>query len=386
MGDFMYFDYASTTPLLPNVKNIIKNNLDNFVNPSNEYNIGLSNKNLINNVKNKILDRINGNGSIYFTSCGSESNTWAIIGTVIENDIKAIITSKIEHESILNSCDFLTSFGVDVYYLNVDEHGNYNEKEYRNLLKLCKKYKDKVLVSLMLVNNEIGTIENISYFSKLAHSYDYIFHTDAVQALGHIIIDNSLLCANLISFSGHKIGCPKGIGALFVDENTSISPIIFGGKQEDGIRGGTENILGILSFGEAINYYTNEKIEENRKYYFELNKILFNELDKNNIKYLVNNNNFEEINSPNIISLTFPGTYGDSLATYLDDYYNIQVSVGSACSYGLDVSHVLKAITSNEKIHYDTIRISLGEDIKPKDIKTLVKSIKSGIDFLKKIC
>lgn len=381
----MYFDYASTTPLLPNVKNIIKNNLDNFANPSNEYNISLSNKNLINNVKNKILDRINGNGSIYFTSCGSESNTWAIIGTVIENDIKAIITSKIEHESILNSCDFLTSFGVDVYYLNVDEHGNYNEKEYRNLLKLCKKYKDKVLVSLMLVNNEIGTIENISYFSKLAHSYNYIFHTDAVQALGHIVIDNSLLCANLISFSGHKIGCPKGIGALFVDENTSISPIIFGGKQEDGIRGGTENILGILSFGEAIDYYTNEKIEENRKYYFELNKLLFNELDKNNIKYLVNNNNFEDINSPNIINLTFPGTYGDSLAIYLDEYCDIQVSVGSACSYGLDVSHVLKAITSNEKIHYDTIRISLGEDIKPKDIKTLVKSIKSGIDFLKKV-
>lgn len=381
----MYLDYASTTPLLPNVKNSIKNNLENFANPSNEYNIGIYNKNLINNVKNKILNRINANGNLYFTSCGSESNTWAIIGAVIENDIKAIITSKIEHESILNACDFLTSYGVDIYYLNVDEHGNYNEKEYRNLLKLCKKYKDKVLVSLMLVNNEIGTIENIAYFSKLAHSYNYIFHTDAVQALGHIVLDNSVLCANMISFSGHKIGCPKGIGALFVDENVSISPLIFGGKQEDGIRGGTENILGILSFGEAIDYYTNEKIEENRKYYFELNKLLFEELEKNKINYFVNNNNLEDINSPNIISITFPGTYGDSLATYLDEYYNIQVSVGSACSYGLDVSHVLKAITENEAVHYNTIRISLGEDIRPKDIKNLVKSIKSGIIFLKKI-
>ena len=381
----MYLDYASTTPLLPNVKNLIKNNLENFANPSNEYNIGIYNKNLINNVKNKILNRINANGNLYFTSCGSESNTWAIIGAVIENDIKAIITSKIEHESILNACDFLTSYGVDIYYLNVDEHGNYNEKEYRNLLKLCKKYKDKVLVSLMLVNNEIGTIENIAYFSKLAHSYNYIFHTDAVQALGHIVLDNSILCANMISFSGHKIGCPKGIGALFVDENVSISPLIFGGKQEDGIRGGTENILGILSFGEAIDYYTNEKIEENRKYYFELNKLLFEELEKNKINYFVNNNNLEDINSPNIISITFPGTYGDSLATYLDEYYNIQVSVGSACSYGLDVSHVLKAITENETVHYNTIRISLGENIRPKDIKNLVKSIKSGIIFLKKI-
>lgn len=381
----MYLDYASTTPLLPNVKNLIKNNLENFANPSNEYNIGIYNKNLINNVKNKILNRINANGNLYFTSCGSESNTWAIIGAVIENDIKAIITSKIEHESVLNACDFLTSYGVDIYYLNVDEHGNYNEKEYRNLLKLCKKYKDKVLVSLMLVNNEIGTIENIAYFSKLAHSYNYIFHTDAVQALGHIVLDNSILCANMISFSGHKIGCPKGIGALFVDENVSISPIIFGGKQEDGIRGGTENILGILSFGEAIDYYTNEKIEENRKYYFEINKLLFEELEKNKINYFVNNNNLEDINSPNIISITFPGTYGDSLATYLDEYYNIQVSVGSACSYGLDVSHVLKAITENEAVHYNTIRISLGENIRPKDIKNLVKSIKSGIIFLKNI-
>lgn len=381
----MYFDYASTSPLLDCVKKTLKDNFDNYGNPSNEYNIGVENKKRIDEVREKILERINAEGNIYFTSGGSESNTWAIIGTVLENDIKAIITSKIEHESVLNACDYLTSHGVEVLKIGVDEFGNFDEKEYRTHLKYCKKYGDKVLVSLMLVNNELGTIENISYFSKLAHSYGYIFHTDAVQALGHIVIDNEQICANLMSFSGHKIGSPKGIGALFVDNTVSLTPIIFGGKQEDGIRGGTENVLGILSLGASIDYYTNEKITENISEYNAICRYFKEELAKRKVNYYINNNVFEEQNCPNILSLTIHGVYGDSLAAYLEEKYNIQVGVGSACSYGIDVSHVLKAAKPDKTTLYNTIRVSFGEKTTLKDAKTLAIAISEGVKFLKKM-
>ena len=143
----MYFDYASTSPLLDCVKKTLKDNFDNYGNPSNEYNIGVENKKRIDEVREKILKRINAEGNIYFTSGGSESNTWAIIGTVLENNIKAIITSKIEHESVLNACDYLTSHGVEVLKIGVDEFGNFDEKEYRTHLKYCKKYGDKFLLA-----------------------------------------------------------------------------------------------------------------------------------------------------------------------------------------------------------------------------------------------
>lgn len=386
----IYFDYASTTPVIDSFKKKSIEFLNEFGNPSNDTLISFKNRQIISNTKNNIKKLLNAkkDSSIVFTSGGSESNSLVILGWFLKN-IKNInnmvfITTPIEHHSIINCANYLKNNGVKIEYLKINDKGLVEEKYYNYLLEKYSKKNSNILVSIMWVNNEIGTIQNIYSLSKIAHDYKNVkFHTDAVQAFGHIYIDASLSNVDFLSLSGHKIGATKGIGALYIKNSmlNKINPIIFGGKQEYGLRGGTENIFGISSLNEAIK---NMDISENT-----INKIsklkqkIVENLKEYGIDFIVNGPEDDSICSPNILNVSFSGIYGESLMYCLSDLYHIVVSTGSACSDISEENHVLKEINCPFDYKFGTIRISISKETTEEDINYLTESINKCILKLK---
>lgn len=366
-----YFDNSATTRLDDEVLNeMLPYYTEYYGNASSIYKLGQKSKNKIESVRNKIAEILNTKSNeIYFTSGGSESNNLAIKGIMHANIFKGkhLITSPIEHPSVLNTCKSLEEEGFEVTYLAVDEKGIINLESLKKSIR-----KDTVLVSIMLANNEIGTIEPIKEISNICHQNGVIFHTDAVQAIGNIKLDIKELGIDSLSLSSHKFYGPKGIGALYVRSGIKFKPLIDGGHQERQMRAGTENVPSIVGMGKALELvYSNlngkNKYIKGLRDYFE-----------ENIKKLPNVIINGDLNNrlPSISNITIKGVDSNTLVIGLD-MRGIAISNGSACQSGSALpSHVLKAIGMSDDYLKSTVRISFGKYNTKEEVDYLIKSLK----------
>ena len=380
----IYLDNSATTKPKKEVVDAIMPYLtDMWHNPSSLYAPSVDIKKKIEESREIIANFINADKTeIYFTSGGSDGNSWAIQGFVNEcwSQCKTpiVITSKIEHKSILN-CVY--NLDADVYFVGVDINGMIDLNNLEDILKgLIYQEEDYgILVSIQFANNEIGTVQNIKMISDIVHKYRGIFHTDAVQAFGHIPINVKELGIDMMTASGHKINALKGSGFLYKKDGVKIKPLIYG-TQESGLRGGTENVIGIIGLGEAvrhINFGTNyNRIEEmcNKRDYF--------------IRMLENKfgcilNGCYEYRLPNNINVTFPQNITGEALLYMLDMADIKVSTGSACnSHSINPSHVLKAIGLTDNGAMRTVRFSLSEDITYKDVDYVIREIDKALKII----
>lgn len=372
----IYLDNAATTPLSPNAKEAMDIYWNNeFGNPSSLYSIGVHNKKVLQDCRKRIANCINAKtDEIYFTSCGTESDNWALKGTAFQLKEKGnhIIVSSIEHHAILNTCKFLETIGFEITYLPVNEYGEVTVDSLKNAIK-----GNTILISIMLVNNELGTIQNIKQLCKIAHEKNILFHTDAVQAVGHIPVDVMDLNVDMLSCSGHKFNGPKGIGFLYVKNGITIHPLLHGGQQEKNMRAGTENIPLIVGMTTALEEHVNS-FSKNITYINSLRETIIQNLKNLKIDFQINGS----VNhAPGILNISFYNVEGEVLLHRLD-LKGICVSTGSACdSKNTQLSHVLKAIKCNEKYAYGTIRISLSEANTLDEINYFINELKIFFDL-----
>lgn len=378
-----YFDYNATTPIDGDVyKEMIPYLTDYYGNPSSSYYIGRQTKDKIERIRYEISQYFNMKPEgVYFTSSGSEADNMILKGISVANKDKGkhIITTKIEHSAILNTCEFLEKQGYDITYLDVTPEGVIDIKELENAIR-----EDTILISIMYVNNEIGTIEPIKEIAEIAHKHNIIFHTDAVQAIGEIRINVEEMGIDCMSISGHKIYAPKGIGMAYIKPGIKFEPLIHGGMQEFHLRGGTENIANIVALGKAIKIL-DETIDTNEEKMKELQEYTLKKINSilSGYDYILNGG-FENRASNNI-SISFKDIDGESLLLALD-LEGIYLSSGSAChSDSTEPSHVLKAIHVPEEYANGTLRISFGKYTTKKDVDFLISKIKEKIDFIKAI-
>ena len=366
-----YFDHAATTPVRDEViKEMIPYFCIDFGNPSTMYSLGRNAKKAINNARKQVARAINSKTrEIYFTSCGSESDNLAIKGFVYANKDKGkhIITSKIEHHAVLDTCKTLEKQGFKVTYLNVDENGFIRLEELINSIN-----KDTILISIMFANNEIGTIEPIKEIGVIAKKNNIVFHTDAVQAIGNVKIDVQELNIDMLSLSGHKFYAPKGVGALYVKQGINFEKIQDGGEQEENKRAGTENVAEIVGLGKAIELIYSEYDEYNDK--LKTFRDYFLEHVQNKIKNIKVNGDLEK-RLPGNVNISFDNISGGELLYKLDEN-GICASAGSACSTANPMpSHVLTAIGLDSKLAENTLRITFGKDNTLDDINYLIDTL-----------
>lgn len=376
MEKTIYLDHAATTKVDDRVlKKMIPYFSVSYGNPSSAYFLGRSNKRVIEEARETVASCIGANSKeIYFTSCGSESDNLALKGIAYANKHRGrhIITSKIEHPAILNTCKTLEKQGFNVTYLNVDKNGFISLEELENSIRV-----DTILISIMFANNEIGTIEPIEKIGRIAKLNNVYFHTDAVQAIGNIKINVKELGIDLLSMSAHKFYGPKGVGALYVRQGIDFERIQDGGHQEKGKRSGTENVPGIVGLAEAIKLsykefeYNNKKVLDLRNYFISKFKEEFN-----NIKI----NGDLEKRLPGNINVSFINQDGQQLLLGLDEY-GICASAGSACSTGSSMpSHVLTSIGLSKDEAFGTLRFTLGKENTKQEIDYTVKILENIIN------
>lgn len=366
-----YFDHAATTPVRDEV---IKEMLPYFGieygNASVMYSLGRNAKRAIKKAREQVAYALNADiNEIYFTSCGSESDNLAIKGFAYENKNRGnhIITSKIEHHAVLDSCKSLEKEGFNVTYLDVDKNGIVDIQELMNSIT-----PKTILISIMYANNEIGTIEPIEEIGKIAKQKNIIFHTDAVQAIGNAKIDVKKLNIDMLSLSGHKFYAPKGVGALYIRDGIKVRKLQDGGEQESNMRAGTENVAEIVGLGKAIELIYNEfdnynlKLKELRDYFINSVKNKFDEIKINGDmnKRLSGNAN-----------ISFKGINGSELLFKLDNF-GICASAGSACSTSNpEPSNVLTAIGLEKEYLDGTLRFSFGKDNTKEDVDYLISKL-----------
>lgn len=366
-----YFDHAATTKLNEEVLNEMLPYLkEEYGNPSSIYSIGRNNKKALEDAREKVAKIFSADPKeIYFTGCGSESDNLAIKGVAYANRKKGnhIITSKIEHPAVLDTCKALEKEGFEVTYLNVDEDGTIDLNELKSAIT------DKtILISIMFANNEIGTIQPIEEIGKIAKEHKIYFHTDAVQAVGNIDIDVNKLNIDLLSLSAHKFYGPKGVGALYVRKTVRFSKVMDGGHQERNKRAGTENVACIIGLAKALEM-AYEKLEENNKHLQELRDLYISEIEAK-IPY-IKLNGHRTNRLPGNANISFKCIEGESLLLNLD-LKGMCASSGSACTSGsLDPSHVLLAIGLSHAVAHGSLRISFGLDNTKEDVKFLVNHL-----------
>lgn len=348
-----YLDNAATTKMCDAAKQAILNHLNDFGNPSSSYELGRQSRLLIEYARERIAKCINAEpNEIYFTSGGSEANSWVTHSYMT-------VSSPLEHHSLKAHYN-----GVMVEKSGIIKPQSFSYINHR-LSKLFE------MVSCMYVNNEIGTIQPIEDIAKIAHGKNILFHTDAVQAVGHIPIDVKKLNCDMLSASAHKFGGPKGVGFLFVKDGVSIDQLIFGGKQESGLRGSTENILGIMSMAAALEDAV-EHMEERNNHIKKLRDKMLDKLLQIEGAHL--NGSLENRVTSNI-NIRFDGVSGSRLVT-LCDLYGICISAGSACNEGRATpSHVLKAIWLSDEEALSSIRITIGHQNTEEEIDTAANII-----------
>lgn len=375
----IYFDNAATTPVRKEVFEEIKPYFSEFYgNASSVYDIARKSKSAIEKARKQVADGIGAlPEEIYFTAGGSESDNWALKGTAdaLASKGKHIITTKIEHHAILHTCEFLEKHGYEVTYLSVDENGLISLDELKKAIR-----PDTILISVMFANNEIGTIEPIAEIGKIAHEHGIYFHTDAVQAMGHVKIDVNEMNIDMLSMSGHKLGAPKGIGAFYLRKGITISNLIHGGGQERGKRAGTENTPAIVGLGKAVELAVAEIDETTAKLVEMRDKIIKNVLST--IKYSkLNGDPVKRL--PGNVNISFEFIEGESMLLLLNSK-GICASSGSACTSGsLDPSHVLLAIgLPHEKAH-GSLRITLGRENTMEEVDFLLKELPPIVERLR---
>lgn len=376
----IYLDNSATTKLDKEVlKEMLPYLQENYGNPSSAYRIGRENKVIIEKVRKQVAGILNANAEeIYFTSGGSESDNMALKGVAFANHDKGkhIITSKIEHPAVLDTCKELKRHGFEITYINVDKNGIVDLKQLENSIR-----EDTILISIMFANNEIGTIEPIKKIGEIAKKYNIIFHTDSVQAIGNIRIDVKELGIDLLSLSAHKFYGPKGVGALYVRDGVNFGKYLNGGHQERNKRAGTENVAGIVGLGKAIKL-AYDNFEDKNKYLYELRTYLINEIEKDIPDVKINGS--LENRLPGNINIRVKGVEADNILTELDKK-GIFISTGSACTTGsIESSHVLKAIGLSDIEAHSSIRISLGKYNTIEEIKDFEKHLKNIIEELRK--
>lgn len=377
----VYLDYSATTPVKEEVlKEMIPYFTENFGNPSSLYTIGLESKKAIDRARGQLAHTINADPKeIYFTAGGTEADNWAVLGAVdaLKNKGNHIITTKIEHHAVLHSYEFLEKHGWEVTYLDVEGDGTVKAETLENAIK-----DNTVFISIMYVNNEIGTIEPIKELAAVAKKHGILFHTDAVQALGNVKIDVKDLGIDLMSMSSHKIYGPKGEGALFIRKGVRISNYIHGGAQEMGKRAGTENLPAIIGFGKAAEM-AEQNLEKHIKHCEEIRDYLIERITSEIPNTFVNGN--RKNRHPGNANITFEYIEGESILLLLDAY-GISVSTGSACSSkSLKPSHVLDALGIPVEMIHGTVRFTVGDFTTREDIDYVVESLKSIVIKLREL-
>ncbi|MCY3854204.1 MAG: cysteine desulfurase family protein [Thaumarchaeota archaeon] len=376
----IYLDNASSTMMYDEVLNTMLPFLkQQYGNPSSLHKLGISSHNAIKKAKNMIASLINSRqDEIYITSGGTESNNTVIYGVASYNKNKNhIIVSSIEHDSILQPCCQLEKKGFEITYLKVDENGLINPKDVE------KSINDRTcLVSIMFVNNEIGTIQPIHKISDICSKNNILFHSDCSQSAGKLCIDVKNSKLDMLTISSHKMNGPKGIGALYVRSGTKLSPLIVGGGQQNGFRSGTENVASIVGFGIACKL-SKDRLLQNFIHFNKLQGYLHYEINKKITHVKLNGNATRRI--PNNLNFSFFGINGEDLITKLDEH-GIAVSTGSACkSNTKKASHVLKSMgLSYERIN-SSIRITIGVHNTMNEMKQTVLVLDKIIKELRSI-
>lgn len=379
MEKMVYMDNAATTRVLPEVlEAMLPYYREDFFNPSSAYGKAGEVAAMVSKAKESIAKVINCmDEEIFFTAGGSESDNWAIKGVAdsLKDKGNHIITTKIEHHAVLHTCGYLEKRGYDVTYLPVDHNGTVDPGEVEKAIR-----PETILISVMFANNEIGTLQPVEEIGRIAHSHGILFHTDAVQAFGHVPIDVDKMNIDMLSASAHKINGPKGVGFLYIREGVRFSNLIHGGAQEDGKRAGTVNAPGIAGFGRAAEISLS-RMEERAKYESALrDRLIKRVLDE--IPYTLLNGDPEKRLSNNA-SFCFRFIEGESLLIMLDQK-GVMGSSGSACTSGsLDPSHVLLAIGRPHEIAHGSLRLTISEDTSAEDIDYTVDVLKEIIDRLR---
>lgn len=367
---FIYADHAATTMLLPEALEAMLPFLrTEYGNASTLYSLARKPKKAIAAARAAIAKCIGAEpDEIFFTSCGTESDNWALKGTAFRflGQKKRIITSSIEHHAVLHSCAFLERMGYDVVYLPVDEKGLVSPADLEKAINEAT-----VLVSIMMANNEIGTIEPIAELAEVAHKYGVLFHTDAVQAVGHLPINVNHLCVDMLSASAHKFNGPKGMGFLYVRKGTPLLNLLDGGAQENGHRGGTENVAGIVGMSEALKFNV-ENMQKHTEHLLNLQHLFINELDRCGFGYVLNGS---EKRIPGSFSISFTNREGETILHRLD-LMGVAVTTGSACnSKETVISHVLKAIDLPDTLAKGTVRFTFGFENTEEEVKYVANCI-----------
>lgn len=364
----IYADNAATTKLDDDALNAMLPFLrDQYGNASQPYSFSRSAKKALKDARETIASCISANPEqILFTSCGTESDNWVIKELALSHSASwRVAVSEIEHHAILNPCKQLEGLGYKVDYLGVDDKGIVDCAE------IIKLETAPNLVSIMFANNEIGSIEPIKDLCRVAHKRESLFHSDAVQAIGHLKIDVRNLDVDFLSASAHKFNGPKGIGFLYAKNPNLLSPFICGGAQEYGLRAGTENVASVVGMSVALKKNC-EEIDVNKKHLMMLEEVFLNALNASGVDFIRNG---AEERIPGNISLSFKDCDGEALL-HLLDLNGICVSTGSACdSRNTQVSHVLKAICLDEDYARGTIRISLGKNNTVDEVRKIADSL-----------
>lgn len=380
MNKKIYMDYSATTFTKPEVvKEMLPYFTEYFGNPSSMYSLARDTKKAIDESRDKVAKAINAKSQeIYFTAGGSEADNWALKGIAFGNKRKGnhIITTTIEHHAIMNTCKFLEKNGFEVTYLPVDSEGLVSVED------LKKAITDKtILVSVMFANNEVGSIQPIKEIGKICKEKNIYFHTDAVQAVGHIKIDVQEMNIDLLSMAAHKFYGPKGIGALYIRKGVRIDNLIHGGAQERNKRASTENVPGIVGMGKAIEIAL-EGLEEEKVRLTKLrDRLIKGLMDK--IPYTKLNGPTGEKRMPGNVDASFIGIEGESMLLLLDAA-GICASTGSACASGsLDPSHVLLAMGLPHEVAHGSVRLTLGADTKEEDVDYVIEELSKIVDRLR---
>ncbi len=379
MATKIYMDNAATTPVRDEVFNAVLPYFKEFYgNASSVYSIAKESKKAMEKARGQVAKGIGAKPEeIYFTAGGSESDNMALrsIAESLGKKGKHIITTKIEHHAILHTCEYLEKHGYEVTYLPVDEFGKIKLEELEKSIR-----PDTILISIMFANNEIGTIQPIAEIGKLAHEKGILFHTDAVQAVGHVPIDVTEMNIDMLSMSGHKLGAPKGIGAIYIRKGVPIQPLIHGGAQEKRKRAGTENIPGIVGLGLAVELAVSEMEVETKRLVHLRDKLIHGILETVPFSRL-NGHPTERL--PGNCNISFTYIEGESLLLLLDAV-GVAASSGSACTSGsLDPSHVLMAIGLPHEIAHGSLRLTLDRNNTEEEVQFILDKLPGIVQRLR---
>ena len=379
MDKIIYLDHAATTKCAPEaVQAMLPYFTEYYGNASTIYQLGAQSKKAIQNTRSKIAESLHADSSeIYFTAGGSESDNWALVATAeaYASKGKHIITSKIEHHAILHTCEYLEKRGFQITYVDVDANGIVKLDELEEAIR-----PDTILISIMFANNEIGTIQPIEEIGRIAKEKGILFHTDAVQAYGHVPIDVEALHIDMLSASGHKLNGPKGIGFLYIRKGVKIRSFVHGGAQERGRRAGTENVPGIVGLGVAIEKAFSgmeERIQKETK----MRDYLIERIEKEIPYCRLNGDRVKRL--PGNVNFSFEFIEGESLLIMLD-MKKICASSGSACTSGsLDPSHVLLAIGLPHEIAHGSLRLTLDHENTIEEMDYVVDAVREIVEKLR---